>query len=157
MALRYIGTSDIEKYLAHHTGDTEKLDAMAKFLDGTLPLPHTGPVGLFEISVQCLRTYGFNAKVDYCMALAETIEKLGDSRIEVAVNFDVSQVQPHSVGPDHGCWFTRLFASKLFFFWHPDPSFKYSRLHVVHYGRGKDIYSRMRTQSALLSGIVTRA
>ena len=153
--LKFIGLQEVEEVFQKHSNKTDKLDLIAKCVD--LFTPHTGPSGPVETAVQILRSFSLKHHIDYCSALADTVNKLKDSSIKVSVNFDIKNMNPSSEGPSVGCWFTRQVGEKLFFFWHPDPKFKYSRLHVVHYGKGKDVYSRIKVQHNLLGGILTNA
>jgi hypothetical protein len=149
--LKFISVEDINKFLGKNETNLKLLDTFAKIAD--LFTPHTGPLGLTESAVQTFRSFVAKTKIDYCVALSETINKFNEPLLKVAVNFDVSKINIHSEGPDIGCWFTRQVGEKLYFFWHPNVNLKFSYLHVIHHGKGKDINSKIKIQSTLLSNI----
>ena len=150
-SLKFIGVEDINKFLSKNEKDLKMLDSFAKFAD--LFTPHTGPLGLTEAAVQTFRGFAVKTKIDFCVALSETIVKFNEPLLRVAVNFDVPKINIHSEGPEAGSWFTRQVGEKLYFFWHPDANLKFSYLNVVHHGKGKDINSKIKIQSTLLKNI----
>lgn len=111
---------------------------------------------MLELATQQLRRFGYARQIDKLYALSKTVVDLKNSSILLATNFSMKNLTPAFEGPEQGCWFTRKIGGELFFFWHPNVNFKFSRLKVAHSGHGKDIYSKIKIYNQLMGAIVQR-